>query len=194
MTTKFIFTTPSKYERNYSKSFSRSLKTFKGLEHRYEIFLKKKNYVFINDSKATSFQATKFALRNTKDIFWIVGGLPKKNDILNLSNLSKNIVKCYIIGKNIDFYKRHNFSFKEIEFDNEIGLKLITSSWDSSVLKNYIIYLVRELKKLDIRSSRYRDPSFPFPDYPPVRYRSERIWTSTVLSQKKEISKISYHN
>ena len=50
--------------------------------------------------------------------------------------------------------------------------------------------LVRELKKLDIRSSRYRDPSFPFPDYPPVRYRSERIWTSTVLSQKKEITKL----
>ena len=42
--------------------------------------LKKKNFIFINDSKATSFQATKFALINTKNIFWIVGGLPKKND------------------------------------------------------------------------------------------------------------------
>ena len=43
-----------------------------------KFFLKKKNYVFINDSKATSFQSTRFALENTKNIFWIVGGLQKK--------------------------------------------------------------------------------------------------------------------
>ena len=40
--------------------------------------IKKKNCIFINDSKATSFQSTKYALKNTKNIFWIVGGLPKK--------------------------------------------------------------------------------------------------------------------
>ena len=40
-------------------SFLESLKSFKGLPHRYEVFLKKKNYIFINDSKATSFQASK---------------------------------------------------------------------------------------------------------------------------------------
>ena len=60
------------------KAFIKSLNTFKGLPHRYEIFLKRKNCVFINDSKATSFQAAKFALRSTKNIYWIVGGLPKK--------------------------------------------------------------------------------------------------------------------
>ena len=43
-------------------------------------FLKRENCIFINDSKATSFQATKFALKNTKNILWILGGLPKKND------------------------------------------------------------------------------------------------------------------
>ena len=61
------------------KSLINSLKTFKGLPHRYEIFLKSQNCIFINDSKATTFQATKFALENTKNIYWIVGGLPKKN-------------------------------------------------------------------------------------------------------------------
>ena len=39
------------------KNFLKSLNSFIGLPHRYEIFLKKKNF-FINDSKATSFQAT----------------------------------------------------------------------------------------------------------------------------------------
>ncbi len=60
------------------KSFITSLNSFKGLPHRYEVFLKKKNVVFINDSKATTFEATKPALQNTKNIYWILGGLPKK--------------------------------------------------------------------------------------------------------------------
>ena len=68
----------SKILKISKNSFLSSIKTFSGLPHRYEIFLKKKNYTFINDSKATTFQATKFALKNTENIFWIVGGLPKK--------------------------------------------------------------------------------------------------------------------
>ena len=88
------------------KAFIKSLNTFKGLPHRYEIFLKRKNCVFINDSKATSFQAAKFALRSTKNIYWIVGGLPKKKDKIKLKTLKKNIIKSYIIGKNINFFKQ----------------------------------------------------------------------------------------
>ncbi len=93
-----------------AKSFIKSFNNFKGLHHRYEIFLKKKNCIFINDSKATSFQSSKFALQNTKNIFWILGGLPKKNDKIILGNLKKNIIKSYIIGKNVKFFKRqlHN--------------------------------------------------------------------------------------
>ena len=96
----------SKLLRISEKSFVKSLDSFKGLQHRYEVFLKKKNYVFINDSKATSFQSTRFALENTKNIFWIVGGLPKKNDKINLTYTKKNIIKSYIIGKNISFFKK----------------------------------------------------------------------------------------
>ena len=88
------------------KSLIKSLNTFRGLPHRYEIFLRKKNIIFINDSKATTFQATKFALQNTENIFWILGGLPKKNDKFALSQLHKNIVKSYIIGKNINFFRK----------------------------------------------------------------------------------------
>ena len=51
------------------KSLLQSLNTFKGLKHRYEIFSSKKKYYFINDSKATSFEATKFALQNSNNVF-----------------------------------------------------------------------------------------------------------------------------
>ncbi len=88
------------------RSFLNSLNTFVGLPHRYEIFMKRKNCIFINDSKATSFQSTKFALKNSKNIFWILGGMPKKNDKIILNGLKKNILRSYIIGKNMNFFKK----------------------------------------------------------------------------------------
>ena len=32
----------------------------------------------------------KYALKNTRDICWILGGLPKRNDKINLKNLKKH--------------------------------------------------------------------------------------------------------
>ncbi len=86
-------------------SFINSTKTFKGLSHRFEIFLKKRNITFINDSKATSFTATQFALSSLENIYWILGGLPKRGDKFYLSKYKKNIVKCYIIGEHLNFFK-----------------------------------------------------------------------------------------
>ena len=88
------------------KSFISSMKSFKGLPHRFEIFYKKNNITFINDSKATSFAATEIALSSIKNIYWILGGLPKKNDKINLTTYKKNIIKCYLIGKNISFFEK----------------------------------------------------------------------------------------
>ena len=96
----------SKLLKINENNFIKAINSFVGLPHRYEIFLKKKNIVFINDSKATTFESTKYALINTKNVFWILGGLPKKNDKILLSNIKKNIIKCYLIGKNIDFFKK----------------------------------------------------------------------------------------
>ena len=102
------------------------------MAHRYEVFLKKKNYTFINDSKATSFQATKFALENTKNIFWIVGGLPKKNDKIKLKNLKKNIAKSYIIGRHTNFFKK--------QIKNDVDYKITKN------LKNSIIQILKDIK------------------------------------------------
>ena len=68
----------SKLLKINDKTFTNAMKSFVGLPHRCEFFLKKKNIVFINDSKATSFEATKLALKSRKNIYWILGGLPKK--------------------------------------------------------------------------------------------------------------------
>ena len=96
----------SKTYRLKEKFLIKSLNSFKGLFHRQELFYKKNNVIFINDSKATSFDAAKFALKNNKNIFWIVGGLPKKGDKLNLGYLKNNIIKTYIIGNHMKFFQK----------------------------------------------------------------------------------------
>ena len=127
----FVFTL-SKFLRISEKSFLKSLNSFIGLPHRYEIFLKKKNCIFINDSKATSFEATKFALKNNKDIYWILGGLTKKNDKIILRNYKKNIIRSYIIGKNTNFFKR--------QIQNKINYKI------SHNLKNAIVQVLKDIQ------------------------------------------------
>ena len=95
----------SKIFKINKQAFLKSLKNFKGLEHRYEKFFETKKFMFINDSKATSFESSKNALLLNKNIIWILGGLPKKKDSIKLNNVKKNIIKAYIISKHSNFFK-----------------------------------------------------------------------------------------
>ena len=127
----FVYTL-SKFLKISDKSFITSMNSFVGLPHRYEIFLKKKNIIFINDSKATSFESSKFALASSKNIYWILGGLPKIKDKINLKDIKKNIIKSYIIGKNINFFKK--------QLNNKINY-ITTHN-----LKNSIIKILQDIK------------------------------------------------
>ena len=128
----FIYTF-SKLLKINKISFIKSMESFKGLPHRFEIFLKKKNILFINDSKATSFKATQSALLSQKNIYWILGGLPKKGDKINISKFKKNIKKCYLIGKNVNFFK------------NQIKKNLVYSVTKN--LKNSIIQISKDIRQ-----------------------------------------------
>ena len=128
----------SKLLKISNANFFAAINSFVGLSHRYEVFLKRKNVIFINDSKATSFESTKFALSNSKNIYWILGGLPKKNDKIVLSGIGKNIIKSYLIGKNIRFFKK--------QIQNKISF---------SVTNNLKKTLIKILK--DIKLSRLKD-------------------------------------
>ena len=83
-----------------------ALNKFRGLPHRQEIIFSNKKLLCINDSKATSFDACLQSLSNYNKIYWIVGGLPKLHDHFNLKNVSKRIIKVYIIGKSTSFFSK----------------------------------------------------------------------------------------
>ena len=133
----------SKLLKISNKSFIAAINSFVGLSHRYEIFLKRKNIVFINDSKATSFESTKFALLNSKNVYWILGGLPKKNDKIVLSGIRKNIIKSYLIGKNTRFFKKQIQNKINFSTTNDLKKTLIEIFKDIklSSLKDSIILL-----------------------------------------------------
>ena len=96
-----------KYFNINKNLFLRSLKSFTGLSHRHEIFFKLGNCTFINDSKATSFESTKYALKSNNNIVWITGGQPKKNDHIDINEFKHKIIKTYIIGKHTNFFKKY---------------------------------------------------------------------------------------
>ena len=124
----------SKILKIKEKPLINSLKSFKGLPHRHEIFYKNKNQIFINDSKATSFESSKFALKNNNNIFWIVGGLPKMKDKFKLGGIKENVIKAYVIGK-------HMKNFKKLLKD-QVNFKLCKT------LKNAVISIFEDTAKI----------------------------------------------
>ena len=82
----------------------KSLKNFKGLSFRQEIIHNSKFLKIINDSKATSFSSSEKLLKSLKNIYWIIGGLPKKGDKFLLKKDDCKKIKLYIFGKNHKFF------------------------------------------------------------------------------------------
>ena len=87
-----------------NKTIVKALTKFKGLPHRQEVIFSNKYLTCVNDSKATSFDASLQCLLNYNHIYWIVGGLPKFRDQFYLNEVSKKIIKAYIIGKRTNFF------------------------------------------------------------------------------------------
>ena len=113
----------------------KALNSFKGLPHRNEVFYSKQEIVFVNDSKATSFDATQHALKNYKNIFWIVGGLPKLGDKFKLQGVKKNIIKSYIVGNNINHFKKQIGKIVEYKCSNTLKMALQDIIKDLLLLK-----------------------------------------------------------
>ncbi len=77
----------------------KALETFRGLAHRMEIVGQWNGVLFVNDSKATNPASTAPALASYPRIRWIVGGLPKTNELDECAPAFPNVVKAYTIGE-----------------------------------------------------------------------------------------------
>ena len=116
-----------------------AVKKFKGLMYRQQIIFKNKNLLIVNDSKSTSYSSSIEFLKQKENIYWLIGGIPKKGDKFNLpKNYYKNI-KGYIFGSN---QKKFLSDLK-----NKIKLKRFSN------LKKALIVLIQDINS-DISKKR----------------------------------------
>ena len=99
----FVFAIIKKLNLNAKKTLN-TINNFKGLKFRQEIIFKAKNLTIINDSKATSFSSSENILKSLKNVYWILGGIPKKGDKFQMTRKECNSFKAYIFGNNKSFF------------------------------------------------------------------------------------------
>ncbi|MEO6152231.1 MAG: UDP-N-acetylmuramoyl-L-alanine--D-glutamate ligase [Croceibacterium sp.] len=77
----------------------RGLRSYPGLPHRMERIGEHIGVLFVNDSKATNPTATAPALAAFPRVHWIVGGLPKSDDLDECAPHFGHVVAAYTIGE-----------------------------------------------------------------------------------------------
>ncbi len=99
------------------EDISKSLNSFKGVEHRLE-FVKEINGIkFINDSKATNVNSVWYALRSFNEpLFLILGGKDKGNNYNEIKDeVKKRVKKIYAIGSSAEKINDFFHNIKEVE-------------------------------------------------------------------------------
>lgn len=75
------------------------IKSFGGLPHRQFLVRVINGVAYINDSKATNADAAEKALVCYKNIYWILGGLPKEGGLAGLEPYMDRIAHAFLIGE-----------------------------------------------------------------------------------------------
>ena len=94
----------------------KTIQKFKGLNYRQQIIFQNNSLTIINDSKSTSFASSIDILKSKSNILWLLGGVFKKGDKLNLKKKDFKNVRAFIFGKNKIFFK--NELKDKVKFEN----------------------------------------------------------------------------
>ena len=99
----------------------KTIKNFKGLKYRQQIIIQKKNLTIINDSKSTSFSSSVGMFKKASNILWLLGGIYKKGDKLELKKKDLSNVTAFIYGENKNLFIKQLRS--KVKFKNYINLE-----------------------------------------------------------------------
>ena len=100
----------------------RTIQKFNGLKYRQQIIFRKRFLTIINDSKSTSFSSSVGVLKSNQNIYWLLGGIPKKGDKFILPRKYFKNIKAFIYGKNKKFFNKKLKN--KIEYKNFDNLKM----------------------------------------------------------------------
>ena len=107
-----------------------SINKFKGLNYRQKIIYNKSKLIIINDSKSTSYSSSKELLEMYKNIHWLIGGIPKKDDKISLSKKYFRNIKIYVFGKNFKKFSKDLKKNAELKSFKNLNLAV------SAIFKN----------------------------------------------------------
>jgi UDP-N-acetylmuramoylalanine--D-glutamate ligase len=102
----FVFAVSKYLNLNY-KNLIKSINNFKGLKFRQQIIYSSKKITLINDSKATSYSSSINILKSLSKVYWIIGGIPKKDDKFLLSKKECLNFRGYIFGKYRNYFYKN---------------------------------------------------------------------------------------
>tara|TARA_B100000963_G_scaffold216260_1_gene188609 strand:- start:187 stop:1473 length:1287 start_codon:yes stop_codon:yes gene_type:complete len=112
----------------------KTIKNFRGLKYRQQIILQKKNLTIINDSKSTSFSSSAGMLKKDSNVLWLLGGIYKKGDKLELNKRDLKNVLAFVYGKNKKFFNKQLRS--KVRVKNYKDLKNAMKNIFSIIKKN----------------------------------------------------------
>ena len=126
-----------------NKTLIKTLNRFKGLKYRQQIIYENKNLTIINDSKSTSFASSENLLKNLKDVYWILGGIPKKGDQLNLSKKHCKNFKTFIFGNNYKQFIiniKNKITVKHLKYLKDVLNEIFLDLKNKKSKKNVILF------------------------------------------------------
>ena len=89
------------------RKIENSIKSFKILPHRLQKIRLIDSITFVNDSKATNIDATDQALKNFKNIYWILGGRIKEKNLQKLKKHFFRIKHVFLVGETKFLYEKY---------------------------------------------------------------------------------------
>src|SRR5210317_358160 len=117
----FILKISEKLNLNY-KILIKTLNRFKGLKYRQQIVYENKNL---------------------KNVYWILGGIPKKGDKLNLSKKHCKNLKTFVFGKHYREFKknvRNKISINHLKYLKDILKEIFSDLKNENLKKNIILF------------------------------------------------------
>ena len=138
----FILQIASKLKLN-NRKLIKTLNNFKGLKYRQQVIFDNKYLTVINDSKSTSFASSENILKKLNNIYWILGGIPKKGDKFKLTKKECKNFKAFIFGKyHNQFSKILGNKIKPKKFKNlkETMKKVFFEIKSKKVTRNVIFF------------------------------------------------------
>lgn len=128
-----------------------ALGNFHSLPHRQQLVADWKNITFINDSKATNWDAAQNSLGAFENILWIAGGRPKDSHFSFDKKSLKNVRKAFLIGEAAELLKQGLDSLKESEiaFTMETALRMAVSYAQANPEQHFHILLAPACTSFD---------------------------------------------